>query len=196
MASNRKQLIVDKRFQLKMSVQAIIFPLMTILSISAVLIYFTGVNKKLIHKNHKHIEEIIGNQTNIIEMFLATPLLQSSTNPSIMKGVVTFKKDIGILKKINKKSLIITENGNIIFYFLIIMTVVQTAIIFALFIFFSHKISGPIQVITRYLREIRSGNMPTMRSLRKRDELKDFYDEFRETITYIQDNYSKKDTTG
>ncbi len=175
-----------------MSLKAILFPLLTILSISGVLIYYTGINKQLISTNNKNIESIVDNQGDMIQLFLSTPSLQVNNNPTIKNGVKTFKQNIGSLKKVNSNSKLITKNGNIIYYFVIVMTIVQTMVIFALFIFFTHKISGPIHVITNYLREIRRGNFPKMRSLRKRDELQGFYGEFKETIEYLESTYQKK----
>nr|HPI23970.1 hypothetical protein [Spirochaetota bacterium] len=66
-------------------------------------------------------------------------------------------------------------------------TVVQTAIIFILFIYFTHKISGPMHVMTNHLRAIRQGKKPHFRPLRKRDEFQAFYIELKETIDYLSE---------
>ncbi len=65
------------------------------------------------------------------------------------------------------------------------MTVIQAAIIFFQFIFFSHKISGPLHVMSNYLKEMRLGIQPKFRPLRKNDELLEFYDEFCETMKHL-----------
>jgi hypothetical protein len=65
------------------------------------------------------------------------------------------------------------------------MTVVQTAIIFFQFIFFSHKISGPLHVMSNYLKELRLDILPKFRPLRKHDELQEFYEEFCATMKHL-----------
>jgi hypothetical protein len=182
MALTRKKYVLDKKFQLRISARAIILPLITTLAICSLLLYFSNRTNSVIGQNNKYIETIVDNQGTMIDMFLSTPALQSSDNPSIKSGVTTFKSNIGMLKNITTNSRIITRNSSIVFYILIAMTVVQTAIIFFQFIFFSHKISGPIHVMTNYLKEYRKGNCPSFRPLRKNDELLEFYDEFCQTL--------------
>lgn len=190
MGLTRKKYVVDKKFQFRMSLKAVVLPLLTILSISAVLLYYADRNNRLVDKNNTYINDIVDNQDTMIEMFLSTPAFQQSKNPLIKNGVKTFKKNIGMLKKISKNSSVITENSAIVFNFLVIMTIVQTIIIFALFIFFTHKISGPIHVMTNQLRQLKNGQRPNLRPLRKNDELIVFYNEFRETLEHISDTYN------
>ena len=54
-----------------------------------------------------------------------------------------------------------------------------------MFIFYTHKVSGPIHVMTSQLRKIRSGKDPGYRALRKNDHLKEFYDELWETLDHF-----------
>lgn len=185
MFGKRKKVVVDKRFQYSISIKAIILPLTTILLISSVLLYYAFENQKNVNRSNQHINEIVLTQDTMIDMFLQTPALQNSKNPVIRNAKNTFKNNIGKLKKIKDTSKIIVRNTNVVLYFLLIMTVVQTVIIFTLFIFFSHKISGPIYVIRRYMDEIRSGKMPKFRPLRKKDEFKDLYQEFQDTIDFL-----------
>lgn len=185
MALTRKKYVLDKKFQIGLSIRAVVLPLITTLGICAVLLYFADNTNKVIGDNNGQINTIVSNQDNMIDMFLSTPSLQYSNNPVIQNGVKTFKDNIGMLRKVTQNSKIITRNSIIVFYILIAMTVIQTAIIFFQFIFFSHKISGPIHVMTNYLREFRKGNSPPFRPLRKNDELQEFYEEFYKTITVI-----------
>ncbi|MCP4134822.1 MAG: hypothetical protein GY754_27860 [bacterium] len=186
MKSPRKQILVDKKFQLKMSLKAVIYPLVVILSISGVLLYFSIINNNLTKESNGYINEVIENQVKLIGMFLETPALQDLQDPKINEGTESFQTNIGKLKKIDQNSKTITNNESIILYFLVAMTIVQTIIIFSLFIFFSHKISGPLYVITNYLKEIRGGTFPKFRPLRKNDELVEFYEEFRVTMEYLE----------
>jgi uncharacterized protein YxeA len=177
MILKRKQYVVDKSFQYGTSLKMIILPLITLLLISAVLIYFANVN-------NDRINEIVDTQHSMIEMFLETPALYNSDNEVIRNGEKTFKNNIGKLVKIK-------EASKIVLYFLIIMTIVQTIIIFTLSIFFTHKISGPIFVMSRYLKEIKEDKVPEFRPLRDKDEFKEFYQELQEAIEYLIDKGKK-----
>lgn len=182
MALTRKKYLVDKKFQLSTSFRAILLPLITSLLLSGVLLYFQGRTHALISKNNSTIETVITNQDRMIELFLTTPALQDTENPAIQSGVQTFKKNIGELKTITKNSREITRNSRLLFLFLVIMIIVQTVIIFALFIFYTHRMSGPLYVMRGHMRNIREGKEPVFRPLRKGDHLKDFYQEFQETL--------------
>lgn len=185
MIGRRKKVVIDKRFQYSMSIKAIVLPLTTILLISAVLLYYAFENQGYVNQNNRKINEIVSTQHTMIEMFLETPALYNSKNTVVRDGDKTFKKNIGKLKEIKDNSTIIVKNSKIVLYFLLIMTIVQTAIIFILFLFFSHKISGPVYVIRRYLHAIRNGEQPEFRPLRKRDEFKELYQEFRDTVEFL-----------
>lgn len=164
MIGNRKQMVVDKKFQYSISLKSVVFPLFSMLIISAVLIYFAL-------DNNIKIEEINSNQAEIIDTFLALPQLMSPQNKITLDANRKFKINLG-------KSREIQRNNTIVIYFLIIMTIVQTIIIFTLSIFRTHRISGPLYVMMKYLREMKEGKKPVIRPLRKNDEFKEFYDEF------------------
>jgi len=53
-------------------------------------------------------------------------------------------------------------------------------------IFITHKVAGPLFVISKYLRDIADGKLPTTRSLRRGDELKAFFDTFAEMVTSLR----------
>lgn len=185
MALTRKKYVLDKNFQFRISMRAIILPLVTTLAICAVLLYFASDSNLLINENNKNITAIIDTQDNMLDMFMAVPALQDPDNPMVRKCDAAFKENLKITNNINDNHEKIKKNSLIVLYILIVMTVIQTAIIFFQFIFFSHKISGPIHVMTNYLRQIRNGNQPEFRPLRKHDELLEFYEEFRTTLDYL-----------
>jgi hypothetical protein len=185
MALTRKKYVLDKKFQLRISVRAVILPLITTLAICAILIYFADNTNKLINENNGNITAIIDTQDNMFDMFMAIPALQDANNPMVQKCNVAFKENLKITNKINDNHERIKKNSMIVLYILIIMTVVQTAIIFFQFIFFSHKISGPLHVMSNYLKELRLDIFPKLRPLRKHDELQDFYDEFCTTMKHL-----------
>lgn len=56
--------------------------------------------------------------------------------------------------------------------------VVMALVLFIWGIFITHRVAGPIFIISRYLRQLGEGDVPQTRPLRKGDELKSFFDTF------------------
>jgi nitrogen fixation/metabolism regulation signal transduction histidine kinase len=167
----RKQYIIDKKLQFKISTKAVVLSLITVFILGCVLMFFAV-------KNSNYINTIVKTQDQMIDMFLTTPALMNSQNPTIQSAESTFKNNIGMLVEIRR-------NSEIVIYFIIFMIIIQSVIIFAIFIFITHRITGPIYVMTKYLQEIREGKTPVTRPLRQKDELKGFHEELRATIDYL-----------
>ncbi len=53
-------------------------------------------------------------------------------------------------------------------------------------VFATHRICGPLYVISSHLRELVSGRLPKPRSLRARDEFKDFYQLFTQAMESVR----------
>jgi hypothetical protein len=63
-------------------------------------------------------------------------------------------------------------------YMLIGFVVVMAVFLFLWGILITHKVAGPIFIISRYLRELGEGKVPHTRPLRRGDELKGFFETF------------------
>ena len=181
MPKKRKQLVIDKKFQLSVAIKAVVLPLITVLLISGVLLYYA-------FDNDKKINEINSNQAAIIDTFLSIPQLVDPQNPLTRDANQRFQANLG-------KSRDIQQNIRIVLYFLIIMTVVQTIVIFSLSISLTHRISGPMYVMSKYLKELREGKDICMRPLRKGDEFQNFYNEFCATVNHLIENSKNKTGT-
>ena len=65
------------------------------------------------------------------------------------------------------------------------------AVILALWgVVVTHRVAGPIYIISRYVDQIASGRYPDPRPLRKKDELKEFFIHFNEMLKAIKDRES------
>ena len=70
-------------------------------------------------------------------------------------------------------------------------------LVMALFLFIwgvlmTHKVSGPIFIISRYLRQLAEGQGPQVRPLRKGDELKHFFDTFSSMLQAFKDRHQQE----
>lgn len=171
MKGQRKKVLIDRQFQYGIAIKSALFPLLSMLIISAVLFF-------LAFSNNRNIDTINRNQAEIIDTFLSVPQLLSPQNPVTENANLRFRENLG-------KSYRIMQNNRIMIAFIITMTVVQTVILFIFAVRLTHKISGPIYVMTQHLRMIKNGETPYWRPLRNNDQFKDFYREMREAFEYI-----------
>lgn len=67
------------------------------------------------------------------------------------------------------------------------------AAILALFgVLVTHRVAGPVHLLSHYLGVLASGRYPTMRPLRKNDELKAFFDSFRKAVEGMRQRESEE----
>jgi hypothetical protein len=171
MTTKRTHYVLNKRLQYALAMKIALVPLATLLIVTVVLFAYA-------RRSANYIEEIVGTQDAMFEMFLTTPALQKTDNPVIKTGQQTFKGNI-------QKLLEMRRNSDLVLKIIVLAALLQTFIVVFVIIRLSHRITGPIYVMTGYLRELRGGGEPRMRPLRKRDEFKEFYEEFRDLITRV-----------
>ncbi len=73
--------------------------------------------------------------------------------------------------------------GNQLFFLYLVVLIVAMAFALVLFgLVITHRVSGPLYVMARYLGEIVEGRYPDLRPLRKHDELRAFFSTFEQTV--------------
>lgn len=184
----RKQKIIDKKFQLHTtySVMGIFF------SLIFVIIVMVGFN---FYNDNKKIERIIKEQKNIMNE--QSGIINSTLQILNIKGGDYYKLNTKIIEKNNRNSEIINNNmkvleeliqrNNLIFLIVIAFLISVGFILYPVLIRKTHKISGPIHIMSMYIKDIINGKYPELRPLRKKDELKDFYELFSQLVMYIKD---------
>lgn len=77
--------------------------------------------------------------------------------------------------------------GDQIFLLYLIALVVVMAVALAFWgLVVTHRISGPLHILARYLGVLSDGRYPDVRPLRKRDELQTFFESFAEAVTALK----------
>ncbi len=90
----------------------------------------------------------------------------------------------------NVSQSIVSAQKDLIFYLILIQSVI-TLLVFIVFIFFSHKIAGPLYKLKNHLAAIREGNAITPLNFRNGDYFQDVAEEvtlFLETVSTNQEN--------
>lgn len=70
--------------------------------------------------------------------------------------------------------------------YLVGFVAVMALFLFVWGIFITHRVAGPIYIISRYLRQIADNQVPHTRPLRKGDELKEFFDTFSAMLSSLK----------
>lgn len=71
-------------------------------------------------------------------------------------------------------------------YYLVGFVVVMALALFVWGIFMTHRVAGPIYIISRYLGQLADGQVPQTRPLRRGDELKAFFDTFSAAVDSLR----------
>lgn len=176
----RKNLIIDKKFQLKMTFSIIA----TIFIVVTIIITVLGINavdnNRKVDKTIKKLEDVIVSNGQHLEalqnyidiktvqdMKLATKILTKNMNENLS----IMNKHIAVLNNIIKRNYIL-------FTVIILFFVLQTIILYFVILRKTHNISGPIFLLKNNILEMLNGKAPEIRPLRKDDEFKELYDLF------------------
>ncbi len=171
----RKKVILDKKFQIRTT-----FSIIGITSVIVTIII--GLISYNIANNNKKLSNIIVIEKNVVDALL----IYSQENRSREERIV-----INNISKGHDKNIDIIENIidlNYAFLIAIIaFSVTQCIVLYFILIKKTHRISGPIYVMSKYINEVIQGNYPTLRPLRKKDELQDLYELLSKMIDAIRD---------
>jgi nitrate/nitrite-specific signal transduction histidine kinase len=187
----RKQYIIDRKFQLRQtfSVIGIIFVIVAI--IIGIIGTSAAINNRQLAKISTHNGAIVNNLESVMQLQddILETLMTWTRNPAIKpsgnvvkeiaqvhyKNLNTIKGDVGTIKSnIGHINRIIRLN-TILLVTIVILVLLQGAVLFAVMIRKTHRISGPMYVMSGYMKEIADGKLPRVRPLRKNDEFQDFY---------------------
>lgn len=177
----RKQYLIDKKLQLRTT-----FSVIGIVAIiTAVIILAIGVN---IANNNEKIENILEIQDNIVH-FLTYKTMSSGQDEAYSKAI----KDISANHTNNMETLKGMINYNrILLLVIFLLVIIETIVLYVLLIRRTHRISGPVYVMSNYMKDIIDGKFPELRPLRDKDELKGFYSIFKEMIQVLKEREQKK----
>ncbi len=185
--NKRKLKIIDRKFQFRMTFSIIgIFFLITFVFVLTI-----GIN---VYKDNVKINRIINEQKNVIRV-------QDEINNIMLDNLIAKDDESSINYKIKEKSsknialmnsnmeLLneLTDRNNDILIIFIIFLVASGFILYPVLIRKTHQISGPIHIMSEYIKDIIEGKYPDIRPLRKNDELKEFYERFSLLVSFIKE---------
>jgi len=177
----RKKLIIDKRFQLRTAFAVIgVVAAVSLVILSAISASVVSNNEKI--SNIYQIEDSIFQQMQAVNI-----------NGAAGDGYQDTLVRLTGLHENNLKTIDrIAWYNKILLASLVFCVLVQGLILYMLVIRITHRISGPVYVMSNYFRDIIDGRLPDPRPLREKDELKEFYELFKELVYSLKHREKKQ----
>jgi len=173
--AKRKKLIIDRGFQLRTA-----FSIIGVVAAIS-LIILSAIAASVVYNNEK-INNIYQIEDSIFQ-------LMQSTNIS-GQADADYKNTINMLTNRHENNLVtinkLAEFNKYLLAAMILCVILQGFILFSMIIRITHRISGPIYVMSNYIKDIINGGLPDPRPLREKDELKKFYSLFIELVNSIK----------
>lgn len=178
--SKRKKYIINKKFQLKTTFTIIGF----IFVIVALMTIIIGINALDVNSKIQRIVEI---EDNIVQVLtIADTSSDDQTQRMSIEMARNHNENMQTLRSMIKKN-------QILLWSIIAIIFIQGVVLFFVLIRQTHRIAGPLYVMTIYMNQIINGKYPEfMRPLRDRDLLKDFYDTFKQMVETTKAGKVKK----
>ena len=180
----RKKKLINKKFQLRttFSILGLKYLVFTVI-IAAVSINMASNNRKLTATVERQ-KNIVATQDNIFKALLSFSRERTWESLKISTGEVAkdIERNRNLLSKNIEAISEISDNNYLLLYVIIGFLIIQGFVLYVVLIRKTHRISGPIYIMSRHMEDIIAGREPEMRSLREKDEFRDFYDLFRKMV--------------
>lgn len=165
----RRARIIDRKFQLRTTFSVISISLIAFL----VVIALAGINAT---RNSREIGNTI---TGINRAIAAEAGAGHDEN----------------LSALERHAAVLQDSARRNFYLITLIlaaVLIQSAVLYFYLIRLTHRISGPIYVLSRHIEEIMEGRRPEFRALRDKDEFKEFYAKFVDMVEKLEKEHHEE----
>jgi HAMP domain-containing protein len=164
-------MLIDRRFQLRTTfsiIGVIIIALIALIAVTGIIM--NDNNRRIMTAMHALTAESAAGTTAKVATDPA-----AATGPDAATGTATVDLMITLVQR-----------NRMIVAIMIVMTMVLGAFLSFYLIRLTHRISGPIYVISQIMHDVMEGRTPDTRPLRKNDEFQEFYGQFTEMVRRIK----------
>jgi uncharacterized membrane protein YraQ (UPF0718 family) len=168
---NRKQYIIDKSLQFKTA-----FSIIGVVSIVSVII-LAAIAASVVYNNEK-VNNVYEIEDSIFHV-MQTVHIDKEIDKNMDAEYKSTLENLTNLHNQNYNTIIkIAKYNRYLLIALILTIIIQGIVLYYMIIRLTHRIAGPIYVISNYFKVMIAGEIPKPRPLRDKDELKEFYDLF------------------
>jgi hypothetical protein len=207
--NKRTQYLIDRKFQLRQTFSLIVLKFSVVALIIGAIAFNAVYNNNQLSTNNGQLRNIIENQSNVIiiqdnNVEALLTYSQYVKDKTHRQAILDVARQHGTNMKTVRQNIttmedIIQHNQNIISYNRYLLAAVcffvlaQGFFLYFMLIRKTHRISGPIYVMSNYMKQIIEGKIPEhVRKLRKNDELQEFYDIFAKMVESIKNRLKDK----
>ncbi len=184
--SKRKQILINKKFQLR-TVFAIIGIKIIVVSI---LVCIIGIYALYQSKKISNIVEIEDSIVQVLSLPVAPGDDSAAADENMQKMTLKMAQNHDNNMKQLRRMIKINQA---LIWGIVGVIFIQGIILFFVLVRQTHRIAGPLYVMTVYMKNIINGTFPEhIRPLREKDLLKDFYQIFGEMVQSLKDRYENK----
>lgn len=174
----RTRFLIDTNFQLKTTFRILGVIIIAFILIIAVTGLISMDNNGAISSSIKDLEGLMAKDRDMIEHLIATAGPRGALGPGHDDRIAEHLETMALMQKNAERLKEILGLNRLLVTVMILAGVVMALVLFAYLIVITHRISGPLYVLSRHMRDIMEGREPDLRDLRKNDEFKDFYRQF------------------
>ncbi|MBN1499780.1 MAG: hypothetical protein JW982_06490 [Spirochaetes bacterium] len=179
MKKSRKHLI-SRKHQLSFIGGVVITAAITSFVMIASIVYTLQANSRDISRLVENQNILAENQNAVLQTMLAIATSKNIQNIRFSSDAIS--NDIILNKKrVEENNLLIeqiSDRNNHLFLILCGLIIFQIIILLITLLRWTHRVSGPVFLLNKYIKEINSGQKPEIRQLRKNDEMKELFENF------------------
>jgi len=186
----KRKRLIDRELQLKTSFAVIRFYFIAFFIVLALLVIHTALTEKKITGTVADLRGAVETEKNIVNAFIKYSDMTSNPDLQLKSQKISEDHNRSVLVIENHITLLtgLIKSGFIVIIIVTCFMVIMGLILFYYLIRLTHKISGPLYVMTQQIQDIIEGKAPAIRPLRQDDQLKDFYERFAEMAKKIEEN--------
>jgi hypothetical protein len=187
--SKRTHYLIDTKYQLRttFSVMASVLVITTV--ILGIIIVSVVHNSIRLNENNIRIENINKIESGIFVLLssLTGPVRDQSMKKAIQESIHNHDRNMMKLERIISTNQDIITYNKVMVIAILIIIVLEAMALYITLIRKTHRVSGPMYVISGFMRDIIEGREPEFRPLRNGDEMQDFYELFKHMVYTIRE---------
>ena len=180
-----KNYLIDSRFQLKYTG----FIVGVALVISGVMGAFLYTTSRTVIAESQRVVEESKKVSDVVKMTIKDDAIYSQ-NPELAASFAQASAESD--RQIEEQGRALVRQQKTMIYSLVGGLLLMVVLIGLLGIYFTHKVAGPIYKMKMLLRQVGDGKLVFHGSLRKGDELKDFFDAFATMVDKLRDRQQRE----
>jgi len=184
----RKRYIIDKSFQLRTTFTIIGLVSIITAVILGVITISVVYNNNSLRENNTKITNIYEIENSIFVSLTSLPEAVKDVNlrEALLQNSRNHDRNMETLNRIITDNTGIIKYNRILLASILIIVVIESIALYVILIRKTHHISGPIYVMSNFMKDIIDGKDPKLRPLREKDELKEFYNLFQDMVRAVR----------